>query len=135
VIVLSDTPKQDILTFVKQWMQLLADTHLQQACALLDMPNDDDMMWTPELLRHVIVTTFDPQSRFYDIHPEGPIVTDPEQLPEQCSHALVALVNSEGYQFDYDLPLNGAWSDLTAPFIFYKHGQGYVVVLHDLHVL
>ena len=116
-------------------MKLLADDRLEDACALLDEPNMYGIAWTPEKIREVVATTFDPQSRFYRFHPEGPIFTDPYQLPEQPHQELIPLHNNEGYRFDYDIPLNGEWSDLTALFIFYKRPQGYAVVLHDLHVL
>jgi hypothetical protein len=45
------------------------------------------------------------------------------------------LQDGTGFQFDYDLPLNGEWSDLTAQFEFLRRSDGYAVVLHDIHVL
>lgn len=36
---------------------------------------------------------------------------------------------------DYDLPLNGEWSDLTAQFLVYRVDDSLALVLQDLHVL
>jgi hypothetical protein len=43
--------------------------------------------------------------------------------------------DGSGYHFEYDIPLNGEWSDLTAIFRILKTPKGYVVFLNDLHVL
>lgn len=48
---------------------------------------------------------------------------------------MVAFDDSSGYSVEYDLPLNGAYSDLTAQFEFLLSGSDYVATLHDLHVL
>ena len=40
-----------------------------------------------------------------------------------------------GWAIEYDIPINGEWSDLTAQFEFYKKENGYSFLLHDIHVL
>jgi hypothetical protein len=135
VIQISDTLEKDILEFAKRWMKLLADGQLEEACALLDEPNTYGIVWTAEKIREVVAATFNPGSIFYSLHPEGPVFTDPYQLPEQEYLELMPLPDNDGFEFGYDIPLNGEWSDLTAIFMLYKRPQGYAVVLHDLHVL
>lgn len=131
----SEQPQNSILAFVMKWVALLADGRAEDACALLDKPNSYGIGWTPRSIEEVINTTFSADSSFYRRHPEGPIVTDPYQLTEQRDIEVIELQDGNGYLFDYDLPLNGERSDLTAQFEFHKTPNGYAVVLHDLHVL
>ena len=116
-------------------MKLLAEGRFEEACALLDEPNAYGSTWTPRLIQETVNDTFDPESRFYKAHPEGPIFTDPSELGERIEIEVLELDDKRGYAFDYDAPLNGEWSDLTAQFEFLKRSNGYAVVLHDFHVL
>ena len=43
--------------------------------------------------------------------------------------------NDGGYSVEFDIPLNGEVSDLTAQLEFNKKGRVFEVVLHDIHVL
>jgi hypothetical protein len=51
---------------------------------------------------------------------------------QQCRDGRL---NAGGYWLDYDVPLNGQFSDLTAQFEFEPRQEGYAAVLQDLHVL
>jgi hypothetical protein len=128
------SPQKDILPFVKNWMRLLAEQR-DDACALIDEPNSYGVAWTSDRIRQIVTETLSPYTRFYLDHPEGPIFSDPFDLEEQRDIEVIELNDGSGYVFDYHLPLNGEWSDLTAQFEFYKKSGGYAVVLHDLHVL
>ena len=130
-----ELPQQDILNFVKDWMILLAYGHFNEACALLDEPNCYGTVWTPDKIKETVQNTFNPETQFYAVHPEGPIFSDPYELEEQKRVEVIEFNDGSGYAFDYDLSLNGEWSDLTAQFEFYKRPNGYAVVLHDIHVL
>ena len=132
---LSDSPEQDILAFVKHWMKLLAEDRLDEACRLLDEPNDYGMVWTPDMIRELVADTFSPDTIFYKFHPEGPIFTDPYELEEQSDREVYRSEDGTTYYFDYDIPLNHEWSDLTAQFEFRKRSNGLAAVLHDLHVM
>ena len=68
---LSDSLEQDIIACVKQWMKLLAEDRLDEACRLLDEPNSYGMVWTPEMIRETVTSTFSPDTVFYELHPEG----------------------------------------------------------------
>lgn len=131
----SESPEQAILTFVKGWMKLLADGRLEEACALIDEPNSYGIAWTPGMIRDMVNATFSPDTRFHTSHPEGPVFTDPFQLEEQRDVEVIEFDDGSGYAFDYDIPLNGEWRDLTAQFEFRTSPDGHAVVLHDLHVL
>lgn len=136
-------PLKAILPFVKNWLQLLADGKLAEACAQLDEPAYDDVRWTPESILQAAHDTFSPQSRFYKWHPEGPIFTSPYDLDEQTDLIEDWLENAaeddepndDFIYFDYYVPLNGECSEMPALFEFYKRDGGYVVMLRDLHVL
>lgn len=128
-------PQTSILSFVRNWVKLVADGRVGDACKQIDEPNCYGIVWTPTLINDLINSTFDTNSRFRISHPDGPVVTNPFQLIEQRDLEVQELENGSGYLFDYDLPLNGEWSDLTAQFEFHKRSGGYAVVLHDLHVL
>jgi hypothetical protein len=131
----SERPEQSILGFVKYWIKLLADGRFEHACGLIDEPNSYGIVWTPSLINEVVNSTFSPDTVFYGFHPEGPIFTDPFLLAEQRQVKVVEFDDESGYAFDYALPLNGEWSDLTAQFEFQRRPNGYAVVLHNLHVL
>lgn len=135
IFISPQTPAESIVAFVKGWMKLLAEGRFEEACALLDEPNGYGITWTPRLIQETVNDTFNPESRFYKAHPDGPIFTDPFEIEERIEIGVVELDDKRGYSFDYDIALNGEWSDLTAQFEFLKRSNGYAVVLHDLHVL
>jgi hypothetical protein len=130
-----DAPEKSILDFVKRWMKLLADDPLDESCALLEHPNRFGVVWTPDLIKETVHDTFSPDTLFYKYHPEGPIFTDPYELEEQRDIEPIEFDDGSGYAFDYAVPLNGEWSDLTAQFEILKRPNGYAVFLDDLHVL
>ena len=133
---ISEEPETIIKTFVKQWVRLLAEGRLEEACALLDEPNADGVRWTPESILAAVHETFSPDTRYFQFHPEGPVFTGPDELPAQRYEDEVgSFDDGSGYWYDYDLPLNHEWSDLTAQFEFYKRPEGLAVRLFDLHVM
>jgi len=135
---LADAPQEKVIKFVKDWLKLLSEDRLEEACALLEpLPaTSGDKNWTPALLKRIVVETFPPTSHFSSIHPEGPIFTDPYELEPQANREVVGEFNDNGgYWFDCDMPLNHKWSDLTALFEFRKTPNGYAVILEDLHVM
>ena len=130
-----DASEKSILDFVKRWMKLLADNRFDEACALLEHPNSFGIVWTPNLIKETVHNTFSLDTLFYEFHPEGAFFSDPYELEEQRDIELIELNDGSGYAFDYDIPLNGEWSDLTAQFEILKRPNGYVVFLNNLHVL
>jgi hypothetical protein len=135
IVISPAAPAESIIALVKCWMKLLAEGRVEEACALLDEPNRYGITWTSGLIQETVNSIFSPESRFHETHPEGPIFTNPFELEEQLEIEVVEFDDKRGYTFDYNVPLNGEWSDLTAQFEFLKRSDGYVVVLHDLHVL
>ena len=117
-------------------MKLLAQDRLAEACAQLDEPNCYGRVWTPELILEIVHDTYSPDTLFYRDNPEGPVFTDPDGVKKPPYKGEVSPFNDgRGYCLDYDVPLNGEWSDLTAQFEFFKRPNGLAVVLDDLHVM
>jgi len=135
ILINPNSPHDAILEFVKNWMRLLAEHRTDDACALIDEPNSYGIEWTSVRIWQIVNETFSPDTRFYTVHPEGPIISDPFEIDAQSEAEVIELEGGRGYAFDYALPLNGEWSDLSAQFEFYKRSDGYAVVLNDLHVL
>lgn len=130
-----DDAERTLVAFVRNWFTLLAAGRSQEACNMIDEPNYYGIAWTPEQIQQVVAGAFGPQSRFRLRHPEGIRCTDPEELSEGGNPEVYPSHDGGHYRFDHDVPLNGEWSDLTAQFEFHRRQKGYVVVLHDLHVL
>lgn len=48
---------------------------------------------------------------------------------------LIAFSDGSGYYMDYDLTTDGKMNDLTIQVEFRKEGDGYIVLLDDLHAM
>ena len=128
-------PSDQLIAFVRAWFDLLAQGNFAEACAQLDTPNSHGVNWTPALLQTVVTDSFGPATRFATKHPEGPNFTSAKSASGEATVSHGAFEDGSGYWIDHAVPLNGAWSDLTAQFEFIREPGGYRVVLHDLHVL
>ena len=120
-------PEAAFREFVIRWIALLAQGQVSAAMAQIDEPNSYGAQWGPEQLSAVLTS--------YSGGRELAAVTLPSSSSGKPHTNLVALADHSGYMYDHDLPLNGAWSDLTAQFEFLKRPNGFAVVLHDIHVL
>lgn len=128
-------PKKAIERWMVAWFDLLGDGHLAEACALIDLPAGNGRAWTPEMLVSTIRDSFGSGTRFRDEHPGGPVFT-PASTARGTAHAsVVPYSDGTGFAADYDVPLNGSFSDLTAQFVVRWVGQELHVLLYDLHVM
>jgi hypothetical protein len=89
---------------------------------MFDEPNEYDQVWTPAIMTSLMHETFGPETRHDLVEP----VNRFEVLP---------FADGSGYSYDYDVPLKGEWSDVTALFDFKLRPGGLAAILHDLHVL
>ncbi|HYC90417.1 MAG TPA: hypothetical protein VEO54_14465 [Thermoanaerobaculia bacterium] len=65
-----------------------------------------------------------------------PCVTDPDLLDTSGEKLRVYEPDASGaFAVEYDMPLDGAWSDLTASFVLLPSPNGYDLGLYDMHVL
>jgi hypothetical protein len=124
------------ISFVRSWLTLLSQGRWKEACELIDEPNCYGISWTPERIRHLIEQDiYGAESRFAREHPKGIIYANPGDLEEPRETELIKFSDGSGYAIDYDLPLNGEWSDIAVQFHFLKREHGFAVILHDIHVL
>jgi hypothetical protein len=122
----TDDPTAVFEQFVRNWLRLLAGEQFEEAAAQLDEPNAYGIRWSESEVKNAI--------RSYGRRRENH-VTDPGTLAGDGRPNLMPMEDGTGFRFDYDFPLNGEWSDLTAQFEFLRRPEGYAVVLHDIHVL
>ena len=117
----------DTSQYIRRWYRLLAQNRWDEASALIDEPNSYGMVFTPAEIRRVLAANYD----FTD----ADTFTDPDVLPKEGRFSICGYADGSGYSVEYDVPLNGEWSDLTAQFELLVRPGGLAVVLHDLHVL
>ena len=133
---LTADPEKDFPEYVRRWFQLLSENRMEDACALIDEPDQFGRTWTPAFILKVVHDTLSPDTIFYRDHPEGPVFTTPYGLEERpLGDLLFECDDYGGYCVDMEVPLNGERSDLTAQFEFLKRPNGYAVSLQNLHVM
>lgn len=111
---------------IELWLQQLSAGNWAEVIDMLDEPNSYGVKWGEAEIR----SSLDEYSRS-----KPWAVTDPKSLDVSGHTGFGEFNDSSGFWFDYDIPLDGVWSDLTAQFEFKKRGDGYALVLHDIHVL
>jgi hypothetical protein len=138
----AEATDDQIVALCYDWVELAARDDYSGALALLWVPPDYDpsQHWSPDSLRMYvanygswdplpdgrtmrITSTYDATARL-DIAGSSARVEVGRHDPDRRSGWV-----------DMDLPLNGAWSDLTAQFEFRPTAGGTGVSLYDLHVL
>lgn len=129
-----DADDEMILNLVRQWVNLLANDQVDAAQALLSI-DEADRDWTPALIREVIAEyEYDPGvlSRITPV--ETAQIRD---LQPYHTVDLLSEINATDVRgtVEFDLPINGFWSDLTAIFWIKSHPQGLVLELYDIHIL
>lgn len=128
-------PKEAILDWIADWCDLLAQGRVAEACARLDEPNSYGHNWSPEELVAAKEDTFGPKSRFRLAHPGGLAFTRPEDSSGNSFANVEELSDGSGYWAEYNLPISGEFSDLTAQFRFRWARGRLLASLHDLRVL
>jgi hypothetical protein len=81
----------------------------------------------------LVADTFGPETRFAAAF-GPPVFSDPDSAKGH-SHPSFGRLDAGGFWLDHDVPLNGAFSDLTAQFEFESRRDRYAVIVHDLRVL
>ncbi|MBK9164352.1 MAG: hypothetical protein IPM21_10660 [Acidobacteria bacterium] len=127
-------PEKAIINFIREWFRLLSSGDLREACIALDEATNYGHVWTPTSIELILNEVFSDDTIFYrEFGP--PRFSDPDELSTPKLEAAGEFDDGSGYWFDYPVPLNGQWSDLTAQFEFHEREKGFAVILQDLHVL
>ena len=125
-----------LLAWVRDWLDLLAEGRLEDACARLDEANVYGIRWTPDAIRDLVEDTFGPGTQYRAAHPAGPRFTSVGGARGEATSSVGGYDDGSGFFVEHDVPLNGEFSELTAQFDFRWRGEGALAArLHDLHVL
>jgi len=122
---------QQAITFVRKWVKLLSDKNTIEAFSLLDKNDEfpNKFISNFEALKNVFSNYFENNNL--------PQFTNPYSLNlGQEKVDIYDYVDGSGFAIDYDLPLNGEWSDFTAQFSFKKKSNfEFYAYLEDIHIL
>jgi hypothetical protein len=136
LIVNSSDVESHILSWVRDWFELLAAGQVLEACARLDEPSSYGTVWTPEAIGDLVAETFESGTRFAAEHPDGPEFTSVRAATGRERYDFGPYSDGTGFWVNYDVPLNGAFSDLTAQFEFHWRAPRILATrLQDLHVM
>lgn len=128
--------ESELLDWARDWFDLLAAGHVAEACARLDEANHYGTVWTPQAITDRVAETFGPGTRFAAEHPDGPRFSSARTAAGRERYGFDAFADGTGFWLDYDVPLNGTFSDLTAQFEFHWRAPRTLAArLHDLHVM
>lgn len=133
MVIIGENPEEQLVAFARTWFRHLARAEWDAALAMIDEPNSYGIRWTQESITALLQDTFGPETRFAAEF-GSPVFSDPDSA-KGVPHPNFGRLNAGGYRLDYDVPLNGQFSDLTAQFEFEPRQEGYAAVLQDLHVL
>ncbi len=145
-IVLSERTAEAVRVIVERWVGLLVGRKHEEALAMLASPRplldapSAETGWTPESLAQVIQNYGSVEPRedrtTFIVTPVATAMGDGPRFevrwlekPVGCGWGA-----SIGHAH-FDLPLNGAWSDLTATFDILETEEGLSLALHDVHVM
>jgi hypothetical protein len=124
VLAIAEDPEEQLVAFARTWFKHLARADWDAALAMIDEPNTYGIRWTRESIMALVADTMGPDSRF----------SDPDSAQGRPRPTFDRF-DAGGFWLDHAVPLDGAFSDLTAQFEFEPRQDGYAVILHDLHVL
>jgi len=133
VLTIGQDPEEQLIGFARAWFKHLARAEWVAALGMIDEPNSYGTRWTRESITALVADTCGPDTRFAaEFGP--PAFSDPDSAKGH-PHPSFGKFDAGGFWLDYDVPLNGAFSDLTAQFEFAPRRDRYAAILHDLHVL
>ncbi|WP_290501506.1 hypothetical protein [Alcanivorax sp.] len=130
-----DKPEKIFEQFVENWFELISEDRWEEAFVLIDLPPSYGEMYTPETFRQEIENDhFCEGTMFRKQHPEI-VYSNPKSISGSGSPSVYPLEGTHNYAFEYDVPLNNEFSDLTSGWEFIDAGSFYKVKLDFLHVL
>ena len=138
IIVPLSASDKAILAVIHRWVDALAAQDYVGAAALLT-PADNERDWPPSLVEEVISAYKAPGG------PSLSRVTSPTSAMQEAGSAALHAEVTRWPQprarrdvvgmVEYNLPLNGVWSDLTAIFWLRSLPDGLALELYDIHIL
>jgi hypothetical protein len=126
-----------ILAMIREWVDLLANRDFDRASEYLSHTHPGNEQYTGRKIEESLGL----YSRQYREAPEAerrryvPRVTRVEDMESAGENMTVYKAGEQPAVIEYDMPISGKWSDLTAKFRLIQHTHGYALELIDLHVL
>jgi len=112
--------EEQLLSFCQNWLDDLADEKVTG----IDSANCYGIKWGYEKVFEVL--------QEYLGNKTSPKV---HRVKISDCHPIFYKRDDGGYNLEFDIPLNGEISDLTAEFEFNRKNSKFEVVLHDIHVM
>ena len=121
--------------FVSNWFELIAKGEWEEAFAQIDLPPSYGDKYTAEKFKYEIENDYFCEGTiFRNEHPEI-IYSNPKEINGNSNPNIYPLEGTANYSFEFDVPLNNEFSDLTSGWEFLEAGEFYKVRLDFLHVL
>lgn len=122
---------EDVLEAVESWIDALVEGSFESAFAMT--AHDPERLWTPRLIQEVIAGYGLPDPNGVSrVTSRAAAVGRPSTREVDRVEAVPP--NAIGMVW-YALPLDGAWSDLTATFRLENGTAGQHLVLEEIHVM
>jgi len=126
-----------ILAVIRGWVNLLAQKNFRQAAAYLAPVPGNEAQHSARNIEESLGL----YSRRYREAPESdrqkyvPVVTPFDDMDAAGENMTIYKKGTEAPIVEYDIPIEGRWSDLTAKFRLMEFPEGFGIALIDLHVL
>jgi hypothetical protein len=122
-----------LLVFARTWCTLVAQGDWTSAIGIIDEPNHYGVVWTRERVLAALNETFC-EGTLFAREFGRPTFSVPAAAKGRERHTF-GRAQDGSYWLDYDVPLNGHFSDLTAQFEFHPRPGRFAAMLHDLRVM
>lgn len=124
---------------VRKWVSLLAENDYDNAALLLASVPGIGVVYDAATIRSAVGRYSPDYRNALDVERDKfvPVVTAITNIADRTGENMIIYCpgGTELPTIDYDLPLNGEWSDLTAKFRVIRVDDGYCLGLQDIRVL
>lgn len=137
IFVPREATDEQVLNIVRGWIDILADEDYESAFDAITAHGSQET-WTPEFIKSSIKNYRSPEhypgveefrvTNWRTAHGGNADAEQAVTWYKPHSFVLAGYIN-------FDLPLNGQWSDLKAEFVLWYHGsqgEGYILGLEDI---
>ncbi|GAA4848908.1 hypothetical protein [Algivirga pacifica] len=126
-----EVQQNKIIQWIEEWLRLLEKGSFNRAFNTI--LHDPYYQWTPQLMENVISNYGFPEDTIGKYRIEFPQGEDSSYAQinfwwDSSSQKKVAII-------EYEVPLNGTWSDLTISFEVKENRNVFEITLNDIHVM
>jgi len=131
---------EDVLVVVREWVVLLAKEKYEEAYQMTFHADSSLENWTPELMQTLVTNYGSCEPMRNGTTYRVTALNDEIVSGRENPYREVNFFEKKNRQnlvghVDFDLPLNGEWSDVTAIFNILEIEGSWVLWLEDIHVL